>query len=262
MQERHLNRKQYFKEQALTTERYVIPYISAVQEITSATRVLEIGCGEGGNMLPFVQMGCDVTGVDLNGGKLKMAEEYIREAVPNGSFKLINDDIYNWDLKADEKFDLIILRDVIEHIHDQNRFMAFFKELIKPNGKVFFGFPPWCMPFGGHQQICKKKWTSKVPFYHLLPMSLYKAILRGAGESDRIVDSLVEIKETGISTDRFERIVRKNGYQIDRKTRYFINPNYEIKFGLKPRKLNPVIGLFPFVRDFFTTCYYGVISIK
>ena len=157
MQERHLNRKQYFNEQAISTRKYVVPYIETVFPITKETKVLEIGCGEGGNILPFLEKGCNVIGVDLNQGKLNMGEEWLNEAMPDSKFKLINQDIYEWDLSSDEKFDLIILRDVIEHIHDQDRFMGFMKGLLTPNGKVFFGFPLWYMPFGGHQQICKKK---------------------------------------------------------------------------------------------------------
>ena len=51
------------------------------------------------------------------------------------------------------------------------------KILLKDKGQIFFGFPPWYMPFGGHQQVAHKKWTSKLPYYHILPMPIYKAIL-------------------------------------------------------------------------------------
>lgn len=262
MQERHLNRKQYFNEQSISTRKYVIPYIEEVMPISATTRVLEIGCGEGGNILPFLEKGCSVIGVDLNPAKLDLGTEWLKEAMPNANFKLINQDIYNWDLGNDEKFDLIILRDVIEHIHDQDKFMGFMKNLLTKSGKVFFGFPPWYMPFGGHQQICRKKLTSVAPWYHLLPMPLFKGVLKLFGESQGVIDSLVEIKETGISTARFLSICKKHNYSIDKKTRWFINPNYEIKFKLKKRKLTPVIGSIPFIRDFFTTCLYCVIGNK
>ena len=57
MQERHRNRKLYFDEQVQTTERYVIPYIEAVYPLHEGLRVLEIGCGEGGNLKPFLDRG-------------------------------------------------------------------------------------------------------------------------------------------------------------------------------------------------------------
>src|SRR5690625_2338506 len=79
MQKRHLDRYQYFKEQAYTTEKYVIPYLSDFGEIDSESRILEIGCGEGGNLKPFVEMGCEVVGVDISERKIDLAESYLGE---------------------------------------------------------------------------------------------------------------------------------------------------------------------------------------
>ena len=33
--------------------------------------ILEIGCGDGGNLLPFTELGCNTTGVDLSAGRIK-----------------------------------------------------------------------------------------------------------------------------------------------------------------------------------------------
>ena len=54
MQKRHTNRERYFEEQAQTTRNYYIPYI---KEYTGnlPNKVLEVGCGEGGNLLPFAE---------------------------------------------------------------------------------------------------------------------------------------------------------------------------------------------------------------
>jgi len=85
-------------------------------------------------------------------------------------------------------------------------------------------------------------------------------ILKMAGESDDLIDSLLEIKQTGISLERFERILKDQAYSIKRKTWYFINPNYETKFGLKPRIQSKLITWIPFLRNFFITAGYYVIS--
>jgi len=161
-----------------------------------------------------------------------------------------------------EDFDLIILRDVIEHIHNQEKFMNCLKKFLKPGGKVFFGFPPWQNPFGGHQQICKSKLLSKLPFFHLLPLPLYKGVLKIFGESTSTINDLAEIKETGISIERFERILKKENWVTDKKMFFFINPNYEVKFGLKPRASFGFISAIPVVRNFFTTACYYLVSKK
>lgn len=261
MQERHTDIRRYFEEQAITTQRFVIPYIAEVMPITASTTVLEIGCGEGGNLRPFLELGCKVTGVDIMPPRIAKAEEYFADHPQRANLTLIADDMYN-RTAADGTFDLIIMRDVIEHIHNQEKFMAFVKQFMKPQGKFFLAFPPWYMPFGGHQQICRNKVLSKLPFYHILPTFLYKGILKAFGESPKTIDDLLEIKETGISLERFERILRKENYHIDKRTWWFINPNYETKFGMKKRVQTKLITAIPFVRNFFVTAGYYVISKK
>jgi hypothetical protein len=46
---------------------------------------------------------------------------------------------------------------------------------------------------------------------------------------------LVEIKDTGISIERFERIVKQCGYNILHHRHYLINPIYKYKFGWKAK---------------------------
>ena len=262
MQERHQDRKQYFKEQGITTRKFVIPYIEEVIPIIKDSRILEIGCGEGGNMTHFLEMGCEVVGVDLNTKQINNAKIYLEEAVPNANIRLLNKDIYEVSTEEIGLFDVIMLRDVIEHIPNQGKFLKHLHTFLKPNGKVFFGFPPWWMPFGGHQQVCRNKFLSKLPYYHLFPTGIYRAILKAGGESERRIDELIEIKETGISTNRFERIVEENGFQFEKKTFYLINPNYETKFGLKPRVQAAVVSAIPNLKEFVTTCCYAVIGKK
>ena len=65
MQERQKDRTRYFRELAETSERYFMPYIGRFRPIEPGLRVLEIGCGDGGNLLPFARHGCRVLGVDM-----------------------------------------------------------------------------------------------------------------------------------------------------------------------------------------------------
>jgi len=261
MQKRHSDPLQYINEQILSTQRYVVPFIQQVKPIQASTQVLEIGCGEAGNLKPFLDLGCNCTGVDYSVGKIEKGREFYSTHPFSKNIKLISEDIYK-TTEFHSQFDIIIVRDVIEHIHDQDKFLGLMKDLIAPNGIAFFAFPPWQNPFGGHQQICENKLLSALPYYHLLPMPLYKIFLKLFGESEGKISSLVEIKETGISLERFERLVAKNGYKQLFKTFYLTNPNYEIKFGLKPRKLSPLFAKIPYLRNFFTTCGYYLIAKK
>ncbi len=261
MQKRHTNKSQYFKEQAKTTEKFVIPFIENVKKLDKSMSILEIGCGEAGNLLPFVEQGYGrVVGIDLSPSRIEKAKGFYKERNLVDKIELIASDIYKVEPESLGRFDVIVMRDVIEHIHDQEKFMGLVKKFLSDDGKFFLGFPPWYNPFGGHQQTCKGKVLSKLPFYHILPMFMYKGILKLGGESEQTIESLVEIKETGISLERFEGILKRTKYKIDYKTHFLFNPNYETKFGLKPRILWPIFTWIPFFRNFYTTAGYYLVS--
>ena len=99
-----------------------------------------------------------------------------------------------------------------------------------------------------------------LPWYHLLPRFLYKAILKLFGESEIVIANLMEIKDTGISTRRFERILRLSGLSVEKQTLFLINPIYKFKFGWKARKQSALISAIPVIRDIFTTCVYYLVS--
>jgi SAM-dependent methyltransferase len=256
VQERHTDRKKYFQEQGVVTQKYVIPFIEEIIPINSDLVIAEIGCGEAGNVQPFVEMGCKVYGIDIAENKIANGKLFYQNHTNRDNLKLIASDIYKLDTSEVEKFDLVYMRDTIEHIPNQELFFAHIKQYLKPGSKLFFGFPSWRMPFGGHQQICRSKFLSFLPYFHLLPYPLYRGILKLFGESKETIVCLEEIRDTKISIGRFKKIVTENGFSIKKETLYLINPNYEIKFKLKLRKLPRLLNI-PFLRDFFTTtCYY------
>ncbi len=257
---RRSNRKVYFKEQDETTRRFVVPYILNFHQINRNTRVLEIGCGEGGNLKYFVEKGCEVVGIDLSKKQLNAAKIFLHEFCEDDSrLTLINENIYNVNPKDLGTFDIIMMRDVIEHIPNQEKFMSLLHCFIKPTGIVFFGFPPWQMPFGGHQQGASSI-LKAIPYFHILPNTIYKRILKVFGESEAKINSLLQTKSTGISIERFKKIAIKTNWKIVNETFFLINPNYDVKFNLKPKKQFKIIAKIPFFRNFLTSCAYYILS--
>lgn len=258
MFEFHADRKRYFDIQVMNAEKYVIPFIEEKIPVKPGMRVLEIGCGEGGVLKAFINKGCEGVGVELDIPRIDDAMKFLPEDVAAGKIRFVAKDIYLVDVEKDfnGKFDIIVLKDVIEHIHDQPKLIGWMKNFLNPGGIVFFGFPPWYMPFGGHQQMCHSK-VSKLPYIHLLPRGVYSWILKKKMEP---VEALMEIRDTGISIERFEKICRKEGYSFLHKRHYLLNPIYEWKFGWKPRKQLGLIQSIPFFRNFLTTCVYYIIQ--
>ncbi len=258
MQDRHKNKHQYFNEQSRTSQSFVFPFLADLINFNTEIAVLEIGCGEAGNLKPFVDMGCKATGIDISRSRIELAKEFYKDHINRQNLTLICEDIYK--VNPDKKYDVIIMRDVIEHIPNQEKFMGFVKKNLNPDGKIFLAFPPWQNPFGGHQQICSNRLLSKLPWFHLFPRGFYIRFLKWMGESDATITALLEIRDTGISIERFERILRRENYKTVKRVFWFINPNYQTKFGLKPRKQIQLITAIPWVRNFFTTAMYYVVS--
>ena len=86
-------------------------------------------------------------------------------------------------------------------------------------------------------------------------------MLKVFGEPQDSINGMMEVKGTKISIQKFHHLVGKRHYKIEKQTYYLINPNYEVKFKLKPIKL-PLLLNIPFLRDFFTTTLYAIISLK
>ena len=258
----HLDHKLRFDQQVDNSLSYVLPFIEQTKPISKGINVLEIGTGEGGVLRPFIEKGAFCVGVDLNPDRIVLAHEFQQEEIAAGKVEFHCQNIYEDSFLARFKgfFDLIILKDVIEHVPEQEKFINYLKNLLKPGGQIFFGFPPWYMPFGGHQQVCRKKWASVLPYYHILPKPLYKGILKIAGEHGSVIRELMEIKDTQITIERFERIIKRSGLKVLRQQHYLINPIYKYKFGLKPRTQLAPLSWIPYFRDFVTTCVYYTVG--
>jgi SAM-dependent methyltransferase len=245
-------------ELANTSRDYYIDFVSKYIHINESTNVFEIGCGDGGNLLPFAEKNCKILGVDLSPTRTKEAKEHFSSLGYND----VDIQCFNFlDVEADRavKYDLILIHDVIEHIEApyKDAFFSHVKHFLKKDGIIFWRFPAWQMPFGGHQQICKNKFLSTIPFYHLLPLPIFSGMLRLFNENEHNIKELISIKKSKMSIENFEHLCRLHHQKIINRQLWFINPHYKQKFNLNPRKLSSLIGNIPYIRNFFSTsCYY------
>lgn len=251
-----------FQQQLENARQYVVPFVQQVKKNISGLNVLEVGCGEGGVLCAFAELGANCTGLELWENRIIRGKEYAKDFIRDYKLDLRVGNFYDEKIQQEfsGKFDLVILKDVIEHLPNQEAVMKILKLFLANDGIIFFGFPPWCMPFGGHQQIATNK-IGKLPYYHILPRNIYKFVLKNIFlQSEGTITNLLEVHDTKISINRFERCVRGADMKILKRELFLINPIYKYKFGLKPRKQIPVLKSIPLVRDFFTTCCYYLIG--
>ncbi len=259
MQDRHLDNERYFQEIAESMRRYVIPYIESVRKIPKDSVVLEVGCGHGGNLYPFWERGCKVVGIDKNVGTMEYANTVYSGKNTDGVI-LLNNNFYEIDPAAVPKANLVLIRDVLEHITDKELFFEKLKGFLADDAVIFVGFPPWRMPFVGHQQGCKSRLLSKTPWFHLLPRFAFELILKAFGESREFIAYMRdEVWKTRLSIRRYKKMLKKAGFKLEKETYWLINPSYKIKFGLSPRVLPGILKI-PFVCDLYTTAHYSIIT--
>lgn len=256
----HGNAPIKFQHQYFVTRDYIMPFIAKEMPLVEGLKVMEIGCGEGGVLKAFAEQGCICTGMDLSETKIQAGIELLKEEVSAGKISLFAANIYDRETMERFKgaFDLIVLKDTIEHIPDQERVVQHLPNYLKEGGMIFFAFPPWFMPFGGHQQTAETR-AGQLPWLHLLPRGLYQSALRRFGETPAKIEALMEIYDTRISIQRFERILRKTGFETVRRRFYLVNPIYRFKFKWTPREQFKLLQNIPWMRDFVTTTAYYLV---
>lgn len=103
--------------------------------LSEKTKILEIGCGNGVVMKQFEDyLGRPIEGCDLN----RFA---INNLVDNLSGTVYLYDIYDLDSSLIDKFDIILLLDVIEHIDDVKEFIDNALKHLKKDGKLVVNVP-------------------------------------------------------------------------------------------------------------------------
>jgi SAM-dependent methyltransferase len=98
---------------------------------STGAAVLEIGCGAGGVLLPFKLAGAIVLGIDMD-------EKYMDKGRSLG-LTLKKSSVF--DIPRDAKFDLIILKDVLEHLSNIDELVELVKNQLSDCGQVFVQVP-------------------------------------------------------------------------------------------------------------------------
>jgi SAM-dependent methyltransferase len=226
--------------------------------------VLELGCGEGGNLMPFAEAGAQCVGIDLNEKKIREGQRIMSAWVEKGRMQLRAEDIFNPAITVEftGRFHLIVLKDVIEHIPRKLEALQQMRRFLAEGGLLFIGWPPWRMPFGGHQQIAHSPLLRRLPWFHLLPRLLYGAVLSAFREPREVREELLEIHDYRVGIRSLNRWVAQAQLHPVEQRFYLINPIYAYKFGLRERRQWPLIQSIPWLRDFLTTSGYYLLSAK
>ena len=97
------------------------------------TKILDIGCGGGLLSEPMCRLGANVTGIDASQKNISIAKIHAKKGNLNINYICTSPE----KMKSNEKFDVILNMEIIEHVEDINFFLEACSKLLKKNGIMF-----------------------------------------------------------------------------------------------------------------------------
>lgn len=176
---RHPRTRRNFRMQYRLAIHTLIPWLYHLKALPDHPTVCEIGCGEGGVIDAFAEQGASVAlGTDIVAPLLEQISEPLAKEL-NLSVQFTAHDVISdvIPIEWEHAFDVVVLRDVIEHLDDQTSAMKSIQRIMKPGATLLLTFPPYSSAFGGHQQLLGTV-AGNLPFVHLLPKALFEVIIK------------------------------------------------------------------------------------
>jgi SAM-dependent methyltransferase len=233
--------EKHFIEQKEHTKSYLIPYFQKYIPNFNALKVLEIGCAEGGFLEILYELGIDAVGLELEPQRVKIAIE------KNPNLKIIIGDITDDKIveQIGKRFDLIVMRDVIEHIPRRSEMFSNIVKLLNTEGYLYITFPPKYSGFAGHQQNGKSL-LRYIPYLHLFPRQMIRFLGRMVNERANLIEGVISNYEDGLSIKMFERYLTMYKFTSVVKDLFLFRPIYKIRFNVSPKKIPNI----PILREF------------
>jgi 2-polyprenyl-6-hydroxyphenyl methylase/3-demethylubiquinone-9 3-methyltransferase len=146
-------------------------------------RLLDIGCGGGLLSEPMARLGAEVVGVDAAAGNIPVARLHAEQSelaidYRHGTAEAL--------VAADERFDVVLNMEVVEHVPDPAAYLAACRELLRPGGIMVCSTinrtpKAWLLAVVGAEHVLR--WLPKGTHdwsRFVTPDELF-ALLRGAG---------------------------------------------------------------------------------
>jgi len=251
----------YRRYQRRLADGYLIPVLRQWGIDLTGASLLEVGCGDGGCGAAFEAAGARVTMMDLDARLVDSAENMNRkEGLAARTFV---GDVFDGgaDFYAEGPFDIVVLRDVIEHLEDPVLALRTIGQHLSAHGVIFIVFPPYYSPYGGHQQILPRRTFlgipyNKLPYLQALPQWLFRRIVAGDTPANAEVQRLRGVR---LTLRKFKRSVTAAGFTIREQRFYLSRPTFTLRYGL-PVLGAGIVGRVPLLNEIAVTAGYFVLE--
>ena len=96
-------------------------------------KILDVGCGGGLLSEPMRRLGAKVIGIDASDKNIKIAKSHAKKSCLDIDYLCASPETLN----VDEKFDVILNMEIVEHVEDIDFFLKSCSKLLKKNGIMF-----------------------------------------------------------------------------------------------------------------------------
>lgn len=232
----------YFQYQQQLAEHVLLPMFRECGLDLTGRSVLDIGCGQGGALCGLANafaLGSGL-GIDTDAQAIATARRHAHSGL---SFE-----VRDFFALPSAAYDLVMMRDVLEHIRDAAAAFARACAMVAPGGWLFISYCPYYAPFGGHQHN-GSGFFARVPWLHLLPERWFRRLIRVQGNAYKqraqLEADIESVLATRITARAFARLVDRSGLRVVADRKYAVRPDYRIKFGLPavrlPRRYMPLL---------------------
>lgn len=131
-----INYTSYEKAEDIKRLKFIINHLPTLS--TEKVKVLDIGCGNGNISYQLASYGYNVKGIDVDTNTITNAKRKYGHII---TLDFEATDAEHIQISGDEKYDVIVCSEVIEHLHHPDALVRNFKRLLKRNGIVIVTVP-------------------------------------------------------------------------------------------------------------------------
>jgi 2-polyprenyl-3-methyl-5-hydroxy-6-metoxy-1,4-benzoquinol methylase len=247
----------YFDYEVAIGKETLLPWLKRHLNLAGLT-VGDFGCHQGGVLEALRRFGY------VKGG---MGFDLDEPSIRNSPFVQDNDfSLHIFDLTQlrpqQYQFDLILIRDVLEHIPNHLDVLKIAKSCLAPGGSIFISFPPYYSPFGGHQHEASN-WMRAVPFLHYLPKETFFSMVQTKDtlymDRNSSLEDMHSVADTRMTLAKAERTFREAGMRIQAEEHFLLRPEFKIRYGI-PQCSNGPLSKVPILREIATMGVYYLLT--